>query len=128
LRGKFSTIYDDLSRVPCNEHITAVAADEGLRFSDDRFAQNGLYPILRRHLYRNGQLKISQLLLVLYIGGIPVNPSPRTIGAIYGLEGSAGARAAAVFPSHQVFDLAERLWQDRQPTSSIPNCSVCAYR
>jgi len=114
LRGKFSLFIDDLSRVPATNTLRQLQRMKDCDSATIDPHKWAISHILRRQSYRNGQLKISQLLLVHW--RYPVNPSQEPSVAIYGLEGSKpGARAAAVFLSHRSNSTAERLWQDRQP-------------
>lgn len=96
---------DDLSRVPCNEHTLRQLQ----RMKDCDSAtidphKMGYIPYpAGGNLYRNGQLKNLTTFAGSYIGGTQsLRPQEPSV-AIYGLEGSKpGARAAAVFLSHQV--------------------------
>lgn len=96
---------DDLSRVPCNEHTLRQLH----RMKDCDSAtidphKMGYIPYpAGGNLYRNGQLKNLTTYAGSYIGGTQsLRPQEPSV-AIYGLEGSKpGARAAAVFLSHQL--------------------------
>ena len=96
---------DDFSRVPCNEHTLRQL--QRIRECDSATIDPhklGYIPYpAGGNLYRNGQLKNLTIYAGSYIGGTQsIRPQEPSV-AIYGLEGSKpGARAAAVFLSHQV--------------------------
>ncbi|MEP6577970.1 pyridoxal-dependent decarboxylase [Microcoleus vaginatus GB2-A3] len=96
---------DDFSRVPCNEHTLRQL--QRIRECDSATIdphKMGYIPYpAGGNLYRNGQLKNLTIYAGSYIGATQsIRPQEPSV-AIYGLEGSKpGARAAAVFLSHQV--------------------------
>jgi glutamate/tyrosine decarboxylase-like PLP-dependent enzyme len=96
---------DDFSRVPCNEHTLRQL--QRMKDCDSATIDShklGYIPYTAgSNLYRNGELKNLTTFAGSYIGGTQsIRPQEPSV-AIYGLEGSKpGARAAAVFLSHQV--------------------------
>jgi len=96
---------DDFSRVPCNEHTLKQL--QLMRNCDSATIDPhklGYIPYpAGGTLYRNGMIKNLIIFAGSYIGGTKsIRPKEPSV-SIYGLEGSKpGARAAAVFLSHQV--------------------------